>query len=343
MRILYVTDSRHGHRAWLDPSARHRVYHYADCLAANGCSVQVSHIEDLSRSLVTQAEHIIFHRPKWTRRFESALRLCRQSSALLHADYDDLIFDTDYADFSPMFLNGNRPLVKVVEYFKNNFLALSEFRHILVSTRYLADSISRLLPAAKVTVLPNSIPRLFKSPQLKKPDSEWFTIGYFPGSNSHGHDLKQITEPLVATLKKNKKCRFIVAGKLDSESLKAQGLDALFLPYMDYNKYLKLLSMVDLSIAPLEDNPFNQAKSAVKLIESTVVGTPILVTDNQDMRDHENRLSTLIKDPTAWTAAFESTLNKNERRRGACNDAIAVDFAAQARLPILRHHLQCAA
>ena len=341
MRILYVTDSRHGHRAWLDPSARHRVYHYADCLAANGCVVQVCHIEDLKPSTVGPAEHIIFHRPKWTSRFESALKICRQASAVLHADYDDLIFDTEYADFSPMFLNGNRPLAKVVEYFKNNFQAMSEFENILVSTRYLAQSIERLLPNIKTTVLPNSIPRLFSLPDSKNAESEWFTIGYFPGSNSHEHDLCLIAEALAFTLNNHDKCRFVVAGKLDKEALTARGIDAFYLPYMDYSKYLKLLSKVDLSIAPLENNPFNQAKSAVKLIESTVVGTPILVSDNPDMQDHRNSLSTVIDEPDGWTDAFRSALNQRHNLKPQRSGGNG--FSVQDRFPILQQHLQCAA
>ena len=134
-----------------------------------------------------------------------------------------------------------------------------------------------------------------------------------------------------------------MAGKLDSELVRARGVESVCLPFMDYNKYLDLLSRVDLSIAPLERNPFNEAKSAVKLIESTVVGTPILVSENQDMRDHNNQLSTLVKDNDDWADVFDTALRDKQGVQSDAGFTPAEEFSVQARLPILQQHLTCAA
>lgn len=343
MQILYVTDSRHGHRAWFDPSARHRVYHYADGLTASGCYARVAHVENITPSLVRSVDHIIFHRPKFTGRFEVALKICRQSQAVLHADYDDLIFDSDFAEFSPMYLNGNRPLSKVTEYFERNFEAAVKFDNFLVSTRYLSICLKKCIPGARVTTLPNSLPRHFKPVERKQPLPERFTIGYFPGSNSHGHDLNMIGDALASFLHKSKQCRLVIAGQFNKDEIKNAGLEAELLPYMDYRKYLSLLSMVNVSIAPLEKNPFNEAKSAVKLIESVAVGTPILVSENPDMVDHHNSLSTIVEKPSDWELTLHRSMDQALASGKLVDEALRSKYSVFNRLPLLEEHLQCAA
>ncbi len=341
MHILYVTNSRHGQRAWLDPSARHRVYHYADALTAAGCRVQVVHVENITATLVRNFKHIIFHRPKSTDQFKAAFELCRQSQAMLHADYDDLIFDADYAEFSPMYLNGNRPLSKVVEYFQRNYEAATRFTSFLVSTRYLSGGLKKCFPEAVVSILPNSLPLQFEPPEWARPSTEQVTIGYFPGSNSHGHDLNMVADALSRSLGKSKRCRFVVAGQLNRDDVKSKNLKIEFLPYMDYRKYLSLLSRVNVSIAPLESNPFNAAKSAVKLIESVAVGTPILVSENQDMIDHQNTLSTVVEKKDGWESALDRAIEQAFSTDRPIDESLKTKYRVDNRLPLLTEHLQC--
>ena len=343
VHTLYVTDTRHGHQGWLDPSARHRVYHYADGLAAAGYRVQVAHIESVTATLANSVDHIIFHRPKLTSRFVTAFESCRRSRAILHADYDDLIFDSEFAQHSPLYLNGNRPLSKVVDYFQHNQQAAERFDHFVVSTRFLADHLKKTHPQALVTTLPNSLPRLFNPPVKKSVKNDIFTIGYFPGSNSHGHDLNMITDALIEFQSRNPKSRMVIAGQFNMADIKSPGLVVEQLPYMDYDRYLGLLSKVDVSIAPLESNPFNLAKSAVKLIESVAVSTPILVSPNPDMEDHNNSLSTIVKSPADWAPALEAVVANDHGIDIRSDITGASQYCVSSRLPILEGHLRCAA
>ena len=88
--VVYVTDTRYGQNAWHDPSARHRCYHFADALVAESWKSAVIHIEQISENLLAKFDHIIFHRPKYSRRFVKALEMCRRCDVVVHADYDDL-------------------------------------------------------------------------------------------------------------------------------------------------------------------------------------------------------------------------------------------------------------
>lgn len=343
MRILYVTNSRHGRKAWFDPSARHRCYHFADGLSASGRTARVVHIEDVSSGLVRQFDHIIFHRPKVCRLFEQAISHCQASAATLHADYDDLIFNTELAESSPLYLNGVRPLNKVCDYFEANREAAGFFDNIIVSTRTLAMQFRRVWPDVSPTVLSNSLPRLFQPPVKANPKSSHFTVGYFPGSNSHEHDVKMVVDALTGFCMNSKRNRLVIVGRIRQQEFSALGDFVEFLPFVDYNVYLKLLASVNLSIAPLVDNEFNRSKSAVKLIESVAVGTPILVSANDDMVDHSNELSTIVGSPAEWGSALSQAADSGDADRLVHGTRLAREFSVESRLPVLEEHLRWAA
>lgn len=350
--VLYLTNTRHGQQAWQNPSARHRCYHFADGLVAAGLHSSVMHVDEMRAQYARKFQHIIFHRPVFDRRFRKALDKCRNGTAVLHADYDDLLFEPELASVSPKFLNGNSSVKLVAKEFANNLQAMRCFDNFITSTRFLAGRIRDIKPDAAICVLPNATPRQFIVPRKLPQLDNHFTIGYFPGSNSHGHDFESVREVLGSVLSKYKHSRLLIAGQFRSED--CAGLPRVMqVPFADYNRYLFLLRQVDLSIAPLVDNLFNQAKSAVKLIESVSVGTRIIVSPNGDMLDHDNDLVEYCSNTDEWHDQLDCSLRqsleswsdkplavKDSNDSGAHSNAV---FSVQNRLPVLLEHLQCAA
>jgi len=341
--VLYVTDSRHGHGGWHDPSARHRCYHFADALVADSWAAAVVHVERLTEQLIEQFQHVIFHRPKFTKRFAAALELCRHCDVYLHADYDDLIFNPALASCSPLYINGNRPLHKVEAYFRDNLQAMQNFDSVLVSTRALATHVLSFQPGANVTVVPNSLPRLFQTPRTRVENSSVFTIGYFPGSNSHSHDMELLSSALTGLFESEPACKLIVMGRMDPANLALNHRHVEFKSFVDYNRYLVQLAQVDLSIAPLQRNVFNDSKSAVKLIESVAVGTPILASWNPDMEDHQNPMSALVKDDAGWLSMLLKCVRQNSGFDCSVREGLMKNYSVATRLPVLQHHLSRAA
>lgn len=346
--VLYVTDTRHGHSAWHDPSARHRCYHFAEALVSESFRASVVHIEQLTAKLVSQFQHVIFHRPKTSKRFCRAVDLCGRGDVQIHADYDDLIFIPNLASSSPLYINGNRPLHKVEAYFSDNREALSRFDNVIVSTRVLASHIISEFPDTSVTVLPNSLPRLFQEPpaanaRVSRPRDSEFTIGYFPGSNSHAHDMEMIQGALEHVLKAVPGCRLVVMGRMERADLPASNDSVKLKPFVDYNRYLDQLAQVDLSIAPLQRNIFNDAKSAVKLIESVAVGTPILTSDNPDMQDHGNAMSAVVKTDDDWADMLLKCVQGTAGFDCSAKEQLQHAYSVTSRLPILKNAMGVAA
>ena len=115
-----------------------------------------------------------------------------------------------------------------------------------------------------------------------------------------------------------------------------------FLSFVDYNRYLSQLARVDLSIAPLQRNVFNESKSAVKLIESVAVGTPILASTNPDMEDHQNSMSTLISDSSQWLSKLLQCVRAQASFDISSSDHLRNCYSVTARLPLLKQLLSTA-
>lgn len=338
--VIYLTDTRYGQRAWHHPSARHRCFHYADALLAGAENSVVVPMEQVTASVLQDFDHAVFHRPVWSRRFSQALERCTAASVKLHADYDDLVFHSDFACHSPLYVSGGRSLSKISEQFDLTYKAAACFDQFLVSTSYLADKLLGIFPAARVTVLPNSLPRTFQAPGIRtqEKNDKQKIVGYFPGSRGHGEDLKTVIPALNESLGNDG--ALLIVGRMDPADYAGVN-NVRHIPFAAYNDYLDLLSRVNVSIAPLVDNIFNRSKSAVKLIESVSVGTPIVSSENQDMTDHANVLSRIVSDPEGWTEALNEFLNNQVSAPEIGNEVqeLTRRYSVNSRMPILNGHL----
>ena len=139
--VIYLTDTRYGQRAWQHPSARHRCYHYADALLFQGANASVLPIDQVTGAVLKGVDHVIFHRPVLSKRFSRAINYCRDADVQIHADYDDLIFNPDFASYSPQHISGGKDIVKVQQQFESTHSAAQCFNSFLVSTAYLLSLI----------------------------------------------------------------------------------------------------------------------------------------------------------------------------------------------------------
>jgi glycosyltransferase involved in cell wall biosynthesis len=136
-----------------------------------------------------------------------------------------------------------------------------------------------------------------------------------------------------------------------------------FTPTCDYDAYMTLLGGCEISLMPLEDNPFNRAKSDLKFIEAGACRVAALASDvvySDSIEDgttgllfrdaeelHERRLAYQVADRIAWyrdlwdrrdelTAALLARLVSMRAQSDATQsdttraDAIPVDAAQDA-------------
>lgn len=147
---------------------------------------------------------------------------------------------------------------------------------VTVSTDQLKRTLVAFTKHKDIRVLPNSLPSRFineaeagrRSIKGTHPKTR---IGY-AGSTSHAADIAFLPE-VMAHFKDSVQWVFL---GIQPEGI--EGYDVEYHPLVSVEDYPRALGALDLDIAlaPLVDNPFNQAKSNLKLLEYGACGFPVI-------------------------------------------------------------------
>jgi len=152
--------------------------------------------------------------------------------------------------------------------------ALSLCDRLVVSTEPLARQYGKL--CGSTVVLPNRLEKrrwLGLAPPTRRLDGKP-RVGW-AGALGHLGDLLLIESVIEATAKE---VDWVFFGMCPDRLRRFVAEYHEWMPLRDYGKKLASLDL-DLAVAPLEHNPFNEAKSNLRLLEYGVLGYPVLCTD----------------------------------------------------------------
>jgi hypothetical protein len=181
----------------------------------------------------------------------------------LVTDIDDIWNDRTHPYFNPNW-----------EHFVVRNIILADY--VVVTNQYLAAKVFEY--NNRVAIIPNLLP--LTGQFVGKPEDKKFNgklrIGLY-GSFSHYHDF-MLFKPILNRLAKNKNiaenCEFVLAGvniPVVTKFFQAKkNIKYTILPSKNADSYMELLDDVDVVCQPLVNNPHNYAKSALKIIESSV-------------------------------------------------------------------------
>lgn len=146
---------------------------------------------------------------------------------------------------------------------------------VTVSTPYLADRIKQFV-SCPIEVIPNTVD-VARFIVKEHTDETVPTVGWV-GSTGHRSNDLEILQGIIDYLHKDGEVLLQHSGYHESHSLVATAwnlpADAVkVVPACDPEDYPSLLTM-DIGIAPLNDTPFNHAKSDIKLLEYSASGIP---------------------------------------------------------------------
>jgi spore maturation protein CgeB len=154
--------------------------------------------------------------------------------------------------------------------------ALQEADAVTVSTEALRDKLSRY--GGRFHVLPNRIDLDIwgVEPREPDPDRQEVSIG-FVGTPTHQEDLRIVTPAVRRIIRKfGKRVAFRFFGCITEELRKlprVEFVSSLILDYALFARRLKKLD-IDIALAPLLKNSFNECKSNIKFLEYSVCGIP---------------------------------------------------------------------
>lgn len=272
LRIAFVSSSssiRHFRR---DASFIYRCENISLALASMGHKVSLLHISALL--VRSEFDVVVFLRPKFTWMFDYAVKRLRDRGVALIGDVDDLIFDPAYAAFRPSVRNQLNTEDKARDEFVAHSKALAMLDRVQFSTEQLARRYLHVRPGAECAVIPNAAHRSW---HVILPDAAPIerNISYFSGTRTHDRDFSIVAPALKRILNRHKDVSIRVVGPVSSE---LQDVRVITIDKVPFERYWQLVGASYITIAPIEDTPFNQCKSALKAIESGMMNVPIVAS-----------------------------------------------------------------
>ncbi|HWU97637.1 MAG TPA: hypothetical protein VN114_03915 [Oxalicibacterium sp.] len=308
LRIAFVSVHPSLRRFRNDGSFIYRCENLALALNALGHKTSLLHVSALL--VRSDFDVVVFLRPERSWMFDHAVRRLRKRGVMLIADVDDLIFDPDCADFRPSIRNGKTNQEEVREAFAINAEAMSMMDKVQFSTQELRRRYRALYPNAVCNVIPNSGYRSWNK-ITPNPDTGR-NISYLVGTRTHDRDFSIVVPVLLRLLEKHQDLTVRLVGPIDV------GLNhprVVRLERVKFSKYAELVRDSYITIAPLEDTPFNQCKSAIKATEGAMMNVPTVASRVGEYNNIDVLGLLKAGTPEEWETQLEFALDAENHRQ----------------------------
>ena len=204
---------------------------------------------------------------------------------------------------------------------------------LVVSTPFLYDHYSQRHP--DVRLVRNGVNLRQFNRRKHTPNKP--VIGWAGATAYRNEDLEQLRDWLPAFLEEHD-LRFHHAGHSDDSPAfhEIVGIPAHWVstsPIVPIHKYANGLRF-DIGIVPLNDIPFNHAKSNIKGLEYAAAGIPFVASDLPEYRLlHEGGVGALATTPTEWAGQVAELLEYKTRKRAAAtqHQIVQRDWTIEAR------------
>ena len=222
-------------------------------------------------------------RVKWTFDIEKFVCDVKSKNIPVLFDVDDLVFNLD---FLPLVMNtlNVECLEERYEYWFNYisriYFTASKADGFITTNYYLANLLSEKFQKES-KVIPNFLNREqieFSNQYLLKKvhHEDSFTIGYFSGTPSHVNDFRECYQEIMQLLSEYSHINLEVVGFMEFPNEMLHFIKngrIKLIPLVNFLELQRLISMVDVNIAPLVTNTFTNCKSELKFFEAAAVKT----------------------------------------------------------------------
>lgn len=291
---------------------RYRVTHLRDALATRGIASRALWWSDPDvPAAIAAARTVIVYRVPMSSWLAACLDYARGLGRALVFSCDDLLFDpaaTPHEALAALPENQRAWWLAATARYAATLRACDGF---LATTAALAAAAERLgVPAAIVRnglgehelAVAETLRKTTTAPSAR-PD---VVLAYLSGTTMHERDFAIIAPVLARILAARPQARLRLGGHLLPHPALAGVTDRIErLPFLPWHEMLAALASADVQLAPLRrDDPFTEAKSAVKYLEAGVLGIPTVASPTgpfrHAIRSGENGF--LATTETEWAA-----------------------------------------
>jgi glycosyltransferase involved in cell wall biosynthesis len=265
--------------------------------------LQGNHSDNIDQTVLERCDGIIIQRdfPRFPG-CEDLLKKTQAKNIPIIYECDDMILETPRDHVShPAFIDV---LFKILR-------TMIQADLVVASTQALAEYFSMINPNTRV--FPNYLDdEVWKIQDKSKPPerSEPITIGYMGGA-SHFRDLEFVMPALLSVMEKyGSRIRLTIWGAEPPRDLKRNDNVVWHeMNLLDYQEFASRFEEIpaDIWIAPLQDIPFNQYKSAIKFMEYAAVGGAAIFSRIRAYTEviQNGRNGLLASNQAEWQAELE--------------------------------------
>ena len=204
-------------------------------------------------------------------------------------DTDDLVWDLAERQYSYLDAHHSPQVVAgILRTIRRTYAIMRHANALVFSTPYLAQLAARSFRQpgyvnanALSRAMVASAEQVYAQRRARQ-HAPVTIIGYFSGTpRVHEEDLASIVPALCSTLDRDTTVMLRIYGGVQlSGALAGQRYEARIeqRPLVSWNELSRHIAEVDITIAPLVDNPQRRAKSAVKYMEAALVAVPTIAT-----------------------------------------------------------------
>ena len=303
---------------------RFRVLHQIEQLKAGFLESDKYYYENFDPLIVLNYRVIILFRCPWTEKIEEAISLARDFNKKILFDIDDLVIDTKYTD--------NLPYLKAIgtnekALYDDGVMRMGKtLKHCdgaITTTEVLAKELNNYISNVFINhnVASEEMWRLSQNALIKrnnKKNHKQIIIGYFSGSITHNSDIEMIKPVLFKILKKFHNVKLLLLGELSLLNFLSEfSTKIIYRKFKNWKKLPKTISNVDINIAPIEKNIFNEAKSENKWFEAALVKIPTIASNYGEFKHAiiHNVTGLLCSDNKEWYDSLETLIDNENLRK----------------------------
>ena len=300
---------------------RYRVDHQIEQLVAAGVSCERVDYENLNFDLVRYFRGFVFYRCPITPTVEEFIKIAKENNKTVFYDIDDLVFDLEYTKsikYLDTISEAERNLYNDGVKRMGDTLKLCDYG--IASTERLQIEMGKNLKEVFVNRNVASEEMVKYSQEALNnvvKDNEKIVLGYLSGTITHNDDFKLILPSIVHVLKKYDNVYLQIVGLLDlPEEMEEVKHKVMTAPFMDWRKLPELTRSIDINLAPLEDNIFNEAKSENKWTEAALVKIPTIASNVGAFKSQieDEKTGFLCTGEKEWTDRLISLIESDSLR-----------------------------
>lgn len=299
---------------------RYRVLNKQEYLENHGYKVKVVNLSDFQMKDIRFASTIIVYRAPYSAMLDDMVELAHQKGTKVYFDIDDLVIDTKYTDQLEYTQKLDKHEKQNYDASVKNYGAMMNLCDgVITSTNKMVDELKNykgLICLDRNIASKELIQLSQESMQNNRQNNQFVKIGYFSGSITHNENFNLIKNDLLQLMNDFNNVELHLVGHIDLPKEFIIYKDRIVLhDYIDWKELPKLISQVDINLAPLKKSIFNEAKSEIKWIEAALVKVVTVASNIGAFKDmiQDGKTGVLCED-NQWFMKLKNLIQDEQSR-----------------------------